>query len=234
MNTLNSDLQSILDRMRERAAAARENPGEMAQLEAARQTAEEERRIANTLIPARFADSVFLEYRVEKGNKTAYEAAMSFAERTPEATGGEGLFLMGDPGCGKTHLVCAAALQRARNGQTGIRYLNVPIFLDRIRASFKFTESAAQDLFEFCCNKASLVILDDFGKEKATDWATERLYVLIESRYQNKLPVLVTSNRTLDELDALGYGATVSRLQQMCRTIKLETRDFRPATTAKG
>jgi DNA replication protein DnaC len=119
-------------------------------------------------------------------------------------------------------------------GQNGIRYLNVPIFLDRIRASFKFTESAAQDLFEYSCTKASLVILDDFGKEKATDWATERLYVLVESRYQNMLPVLVTSNRTLDELDALGYGATVSRLQQMCRTIKLETKDHRPATPNKG
>jgi len=154
--------------------------------------------------------------------------ALDWSNSTANQTRGEGFFLLGEPGTGKTHLVCAAAMERVRKGQSGIRYLNVPIFLDRIRASFKFSESAAQDLFEFACTKASLVVLDDFGKEKATDWATERLYVLVESRYQNMLPMLVTSNRTLDELDSLGYGATVSRLQQMCRTIKLETADHRP------
>lgn len=234
MNTLSPDLQAILDRMKERAVAARIEPGELAEMEERRRAEEDERRIAATLIPPRFARSEFLEFKVEKGNKTAYEAALAWSNQDKSDTRGEGFFLLGDPGCGKTHLVCAAALHRVRMGQSGIRYLNVPIFLDRIRASFKFSESAAQDLFEYCCTKASLVILDDFGKEKATDWATERLYVLVESRYQNMLPVLVTSNRSLDELDALGYGATVSRLQQMCRTIKLETKDHRPASVPKG
>ncbi len=234
MSTLSPELQDILDRMKERAANARVEPDDALELERSRQREIEERRIAATLIPPRFAGSSFLEFTVEKGNKTAYDVALEWTNKTAEETRGEGFFLLGEPGCGKTHLVCSAAMDRVRKGQQGIRYLNVPIFLDRIRASFKFQESAAQDLFEFCCNKASLVILDDFGKEKATDWATERLYVLVESRYQNMLPVLVTSNRTLDELDALGYGATVSRLQQMCRTIKLETKDYRPATKAKG
>jgi len=187
-----------------------------------------ERMTKATLIPPRYVGATFLEFGTEKGNQKAYDVALDWANDTAAHTRGDGFFLLGEPGTGKTHLVCAAAMERVRKGQTGIRYLNVPIFLDRIRASFKFSESAAQDLFEFACTKASLVVLDDFGKEKATDWATERLYVLVESRYQNMLPMLVTSNRTLDELDSLGYGATVSRLQQMCRTIKLETADHRP------
>jgi DNA replication protein DnaC len=70
--------------------------------------------------------------------------------------------------------------------------------------------------------------LDDFGKERATDWATERLYVLVESRYSAMLPTLVTSNRTLDELNDLGYGATVSRLTEMGDVVKVGGSDLRP------
>jgi DNA replication protein DnaC len=234
MSTLSPELQAILDRMKERADTARQDLPDAAALEAQRLQDQATARITASLIPPRFVGSSFLEYHVEAGNQKAYDVAKEWSDKTAAETKGEGFFLLGEPGTGKTHLVCSAAMQRIANGQNGVRYLNVPIFLDRIRASFKFTESAPQDLFEYACTKASLILLDDFGKEKATDWATERLYVLVESRYQNMLPILVTSNRTLDELDALGYGATVSRLQQMCRTIKLETKDHRPASKVKG
>jgi DNA replication protein DnaC len=78
-----------------------------------------------------------------------------------------------------------------------------------------------------------VVVLDDFGKEKATDWVTERLYVLIESRYQNMKSTIVTSNRTLDELDDLGYGAAVSRLQETGRVVRVDAKDYRPEMGAK-
>jgi DNA replication protein DnaC len=230
MNTLSPELQKIADSIFSGGGAQ----PDAAELERQRVHDMESRRIKASLIPPRYIESAFLQYNVQPGNKKAYEVAVQWSNKMSTDTKGEGFFLLGDPGTGKTHLVCAAAMSRIYSGQSGIRYLNIPIFLDRIRASFKFQESEAQELFEYCCTKASLVILDDFGKEKATDWATERLYVLVESRYQNMLPVLVTSNRTLDELDALGYGATVSRLQQMCRTIKLETKDHRPAAKEKG
>jgi DNA replication protein DnaC len=54
------------------------------------------------------------------------------------------------------------------------------------------------------------------------------LYVLIESRYQNLKSTIVTSNRTLDELDDLGYGAAVSRLQETGRVVRIEALDQRP------
>jgi DNA replication protein DnaC len=118
--------------------------------------------------------------------------------------------------------------------EQNMRFINVPIFMDQLRDSIKYSESKAQDLWSFALERASVVVLDDFGKEKATDWVTERLYVLIESRYQNMKSTIVTSNLTLDQLDDLGYGASVSRLQETGRVVRLDAKDQRPEIGARS
>ena len=140
----------------------------------------------------------------------------------------QGFFLLGTPGTGKTYLAAAALNQRIQDGLAGAKFFNVPIFLDAIRTSFKFDDAEAQDDFQYSCKRAPLVVLDDFGKEKATDWATERLYVLVESRYSAMLPTIVTSNRSVNELYDLGYGATVSRLLETCTVVEVSGKDLRP------
>jgi DNA replication protein DnaC len=118
--------------------------------------------------------------------------------------------------------------------EQNMRFINVPIFMDQLRDSIKYSESKARDLWSFALERASVVVLDDFGKEKTTDWVTERLYVLIESRYQNMKSTIVTSNLTLDQLDDLGYGAAVSRLQETGRVVRIDDKDKRPELGAKS
>jgi DNA replication protein DnaC len=91
----------------------------------------------------------------------------------------------------------------------------------------KYNDSEVVNLFDYCLEKSPVVILDDLGKEKATDWAAERLYVMVESRYSACRATIATTNRGLDELEALGYGALVSRLQQTCRAVKVGGEDQR-------
>lgn len=180
-----------------------------------------------SMIPPRYAPCSFENFQTRKGTEKALEAAREWSSNKDFKD--RSFSLIGTPGVGKTHLAVAALRHQIYvNGLAQVRFINVPIFLDRIRASFKFHESEAQELFEYCCKTASVVLLDDFGKEKATDWATERLYVLVESRYQRLLPTIMTSNRTLDELDVLGYGAAVSRLQQTNRFVRVDSQDLRP------
>lgn len=177
-------------------------------------------------IPPRYASCTFENFQSRTTPDKPLEAAIEWAD-APLTD--RGLFLMGEPGSGKTHLMAAAITRRLwRDGTPGMRFVNVPMFLDTIRDAQKYTDSRAIDLYQYCRDEASVVVLDDFGKERATDWAAERLYVLIESRYGKMLPTLVTSNRTLDELEDDGYGAAVSRLQQTCRVIRSKVSDFRP------
>ena len=70
-------------------------------------------------------------------------------------------------------------------------------------------------------------MMDDLGREKGTEWATERLYVLIDHRYANLLPTVVTTNFDLDELVERGYDATVSRLVEGSAAIRLTASDYR-------
>ena len=157
--------------------------------------------------------------------KTAVKVAQEWAE-SPLTD--RGFFFVGTPGVGKTFLAVAALRAKIEQGLLNARFINVPLFLDELRSSFKFSDDSVQAEFQFLCSRASVVVLDDFGKERATDWATERLYVLVESRYSAMLPTIVTSNRTLDELNDLGYGATVSRLTEMGPVVKVGGSDLRP------
>jgi DNA replication protein DnaC len=194
----------------------------------------------------------FDNFSVTDKTAKAYEVATEWAAlQNPKD---RGFALLGAPGVGKTHLAVAAMRQIARLwglqrlSETGaeiyrdpktmveqnMRFINVPIFMDQLRDSIKYSESKAQDLWSFALERASVVVLDDFGKEKATDWVTERLYVLIESRYQNMKSTIVTSNLTLDQLDDLGYGASVSRLQETGRVVRLDAKDQRPEIGARS
>lgn len=206
----------------------------------------EDEVMRRSLVPPRYFNHTFENFSARTKTETAFSVAKEWSELKDVKD--RGFVLLGEPGNGKTHLAVAALRARAgiiakirdRDTQSGTyrdpkimeerkyRFLNVPILLDSLRAGIKFDESIGQQLYEYCLNTASVVILDDFGKEKATDWATERLYVLIESRYQNLLSTIVTSNRTLDELDDLGYGAAVSRLQETCRIVRIDATDYRP------
>lgn len=197
-------------------------------------------------VPERYLGYSFANFKQRAGVETAFAVAKEWSE-LPDVKD-QGFFLFGTPGIGKTHLAVAALraraekmlLQHQENEQQDMYFdprtheernyvfANVPILLDGLRQSVKYDESAAQDTFNRCITTASVVILDDFGKERATDWASERLYVLIESRYQKMLATVVTSNRTLDELDDLGYGAAVSRLQQTGRVVYIKSTDYRP------
>lgn len=197
-------------------------------------------------VPERYLGYSFSNFKLRAGLETALQVAKEWSEL--QEVKDRGFFLFGTPGIGKTHLVVAALRARAEKKvveradseqkeeyfdprtreESNYVFANVPILLDGLRQSVKYDESEAQDTFKRCLNTASVVVLDDFGKERATDWASERLYVLIESRYQKMLSTVVTSNRTLDELDDLGYGASVSRLQQTGRVVYIKSTDYRP------
>jgi DNA replication protein DnaC len=203
-------------------------------------------------VPERYLPHSFDNFSVTDKTAKAYEVATEWAALQDPKD--RGFALLGAPGVGKTHLAVAAMRQIAllwglqRLSETGaeiyrdpktmfeqnMRFINVPIFMDQLRESIKYSESKARDLWSFALERASVVVLDDFGKEKATDWVTERLYVLIESRYQNMKSTIVTSNLTLDQLDDLGYGASVSRLQETGRVVRLDAKDQRPEIGARS
>jgi DNA replication protein DnaC len=115
------------------------------------------------------------------------------------------LTLLGSYGVGKTHLAAAIALESLERGE-GVLFTVVPDLLDHLRTTFSPQSTIAFDEQFDLLRSAPLLILDDLGTESATPWAREKLYQLINHRYNYRLPTVITSNLKPDAIEPRIYS----------------------------
>jgi DNA replication protein DnaC len=127
--------------------------------------------------------------------RQAYNLAVEFA-RSPEGW----LIFQGINGCGKTHLAAAIANYRLAQEKPAF-FVVVPDLLDHLRSTFSPDSKISYDEFSERLKETPLLILDDFGEQSATPWAQEKLYQLINYRYNARLPMVVTTCLSLDEIE---------------------------------
>lgn len=126
------------------------------------------------------------------------------------------LSLLGIIGTGKTHIALSIAWEWLRQGKTVV-YYQVEGLLDALRHGYsswrRGNPDGYQSVLAFSQN-ASLLILDDFGAQQETEWATSKLDQIVDHRYINRKPLIVTTNLALDKLpprivDRLREGALI-------------------------
>ncbi len=149
-----------------------------------------------------------------------------------------GFFLYGGFGTGKTYNAYALLKHLIMNDVDAWAF-NLPRLLNIIRASFSkqeaYNESTGESSYAFVKNMSDIeklidvevLIVDDIGAEKPSDWVAETLYYLINSRYENRKTTIFTSNLNLDGLvDKVG-DRIVSRIMEMCVVYRTEGEDKR-------
>lgn len=109
------------------------------------------------------------------------------------------LVLHGENGCGKTHLAAAIANENIKAGKP-VQFVVVPDFLDHLRSTFGPESKVSYDQLFESVKTAPLLILDDFGEQSSTPWAQEKLYQVINHRYNAQLPTVVTTCLSLEEI----------------------------------
>lgn len=127
--------------------------------------------------------------------KNAYETCLYFAQ-DPEGW----LLLTGTYGCGKTHLAAAIANMLLAAGKTVI-FQTVPDLLDHLRSTFGPNSEISYDEFFEQVQTAAILILDDFGAHSSSQWANEKLFQILNYRYNTGLPTVITTNLRLDTLE---------------------------------
>jgi DNA replication protein DnaC len=128
--------------------------------------------------------------------RAACDNAIAFAE-SPKGW----LVFWGGNGCGKTHLAAAIVNYRFKMKKPAL-FIVVPDFLDHLRSTFTPESKISYDhLFE-AVKSTPLLVLDDFGRQTTTPWAQEKLYQVINYRYNAELPTVITSNYAPEELDS--------------------------------
>lgn len=134
-----------------------------------------------------------------------------------------GLVLSGTVGCGKTGLAVAIAHQLHMRGKR-VRIGTFTEILDEMRpqAAGGNPETAPADLY-----KPALLVLDDLGTQKMTDFVSERLFAIVDGRHQRKLPTIITTNLDLTQLNQQFGSRVVSRIVEVSRFVTLTGADLR-------
>jgi DNA replication protein DnaC len=131
----------------------------------------------------------------QRNLQMAYDLALAFAQ-DPQGW----LIFKGGYGCGKTHLSAAIANQRLSLGHP-VLFINTPDLLDHLRAAYSPTAEVGYDTRFEQVRNAPLLVLDDFGAQSNTDWAQEKLYQILNHRYNARLPTVVNTNEELETIE---------------------------------
>ena len=158
------------------------------------------------------------------GEKQANSLEMAFNQANHYARSLNGwLLLQGGYGCGKTHLAAAIANFAVGMGVPTL-FLTVPDLLDMLRFSYDSNDTTFENRFNEIRN-ASLLVLDDFGTQNATGWAQEKLFQIINYRYINKLPLVITTNLSLDDIEARFRSRLSDR--ELVTDVRINAPDYR-------
>ncbi len=178
--------------------------------------------------------------QADQSLRVAHMMARNFVAGYPVSTEGRGLLLVGDVGIGKTHL--AVAIAQALIVEKGVPCLfcDYRELLKRNQETYNPAVATTELQILTPVFEAEVLILDELGAQKPTDWVWDTVALILNTRYNDKRTTLITTNypnaptalarATASREETLGdrIGERMrSRLAEMCVEIEMRGKDFR-------
>lgn len=173
----------------------------------------------NSLMDKQFFDSNFVNWDRCKGNDKIYNISIRYSKNFKQMKKENvGLLFYGAPGNGKTFASCCIANYLLKQFIPVI-CVGVNSLLQRIQNTYNsYGKEGELNIIRALAN-ADLLIIDDLGVEQKTEWSVTRIYNIIDSRYRNGLPTIITTNLSLTEIEDKYSKRTYDRLIEMCTPV---------------
>lgn len=181
----------------------------------------------HSLMGRKFESCTFENFEVDEINKQYFNIAKRYADKFDEIKKQNlGLLFFGSPGTGKTYLGFCIANELISKMTPVIAISSIGL-LNRIKETYKKYGNEGEVQIINSLKNASLLILDDLGAENNTPWSKEKIYEIIDSRYRDGKPVIITTNLSLGQLKNKMTGEdeihrTYDRIIEMCTPVEIK------------
>lgn len=195
-------------------------------------------------VPPRYGDCSFAKFNDLQRERlsTVKTVLMKFVEEYPAV--GCGLLILGPPGVGKTHLAVSVLRELVYKQEVNGLFYDFRDLLKKIQNSYNSVSQTSEMEILNPVIESELLVLDDLGAERPTEWVRDTFAYILNSRYNRKLTTVITTNfpdrpreaRTLSDGTRVPVEETLedrigarlrSRLHEMCKVIRMEGSDFR-------
>ena len=188
----------------------------------------------NSLMDKKFLNETFENWDFSKGSKGMYNMGLKYCDEFHEIKKeGLGFLLCGNPGNGKTYFSNCIG-NRLLNNLVPVVCVGINQLLERIRQTYGRYGQEGEDTVLRGLALADLLILDDLGSENCTEWSRSKVYSIIDSRYRNRLPIIVSTNKTIEELREMYHNRTIDRLLEICTPVENKGESIRKNNAKKN
>lgn len=155
----------------------------------------------------------------DRRNEKVSDAMARYAEQFPDfRREGKGLLLYGNVGTGKTYFAACIA-NRLIDMDYNVLMTNFASLTNKIQGMFEGKQEFIESL-----NRYSLLIIDDLGAERNSEYMKEMVFNIIDSRYRSGLPFIITTNLSTDDIKKaqdIGYSRIYDRILERCFPVEV-------------
>ena len=186
-----------------------------------------------SLMDEKFRDSTFANFQTTPDNARQLKLCRRYAtafETMKEKN--QGLLFWGNPGTGKTYAAACIANHLLDNKYPVV----MTSFVKLISELQRTRNDEDEETIIARLNRAALLIIDDLGAERSTDYALERVYNIVDSRYRAKKPMLLTTNLTIKEMQSttdIRYARIYDRVFEVCYPLEFKGESWRFVEAAR-
>lgn len=185
-------------------------------------------RLRGGLMDKRTKESTFENFKIDKYNEKVLGFCKAYVEDFDNMVKeNQGMLFWGDVGTGKSFAAACIANALMDKGE--------PVIMTSFVRLLELIQKG-EEIDYGILTSARLVIFDDFGAERSTDYALEKVYKVLDDRYRAKLPMIVTTNIELQEMkesDDVRYKRIYQRIIQGCYPVHFTGKNWRMVEAGK-